>query len=68
MARSFRLPTTMTAQFDFFGSAGPRNDSALAEPRSAYLLSGAARTEWEHSIPPMDALRYSITFRNLCER
>jgi alkylated DNA repair dioxygenase AlkB len=37
----------------------------VAEPRSAYLLSGAARTEWEHSIPPVDALRYSITFRNL---
>ena len=34
------------------------------DPRSAYLLSGAARTEWEHSIPPMDRLRYSITFRN----
>ena len=39
--------------------------SVIAEPRSAYLLSGAARTEWEHSIPPVDALRYSITFRNL---
>lgn len=37
----------------------------IAEPRSAYLLSGPARTEWEHSIPPVDALRYSITFRNL---
>lgn len=36
-----------------------------ARPRSAYLLSGAARTEWEHSIPPVGALRYSITFRNL---
>jgi len=36
-----------------------------AEPRSAYLLSGPARTEWEHSIPPVDALRYSVTFRNL---
>lgn len=36
-----------------------------AEPRSAYLLSGPARTEWEHSIPGVDALRYSITFRNL---
>ena len=36
----------------------------VAEPRSAYLLSGAARTEWEHSIPAMDRLRYSITFRN----
>jgi alkylated DNA repair dioxygenase AlkB len=39
-----------------------------AEPRSVYLLSGPARTEWEHSIPPVDALRYSVTFRNLRER
>jgi alkylated DNA repair dioxygenase AlkB len=39
--------------------------SVIAEPRSAYLLSGPSRTEWEHSIPPVDALRYSITFRNL---
>ena len=37
----------------------------VAEPRSAYLLSGPARTEWEHGIPPVDALRYSITYRNL---
>lgn len=41
--------------------------SLVAEPRSAYLLSGPARTEWEHSIPPVDSLRYSITFRNLRE-
>jgi alkylated DNA repair dioxygenase AlkB len=41
--------------------------SITAEPRSAYLLSGASRTEWEHSIPPVDALRYSVTFRNLRE-
>jgi alkylated DNA repair dioxygenase AlkB len=41
--------------------------SIVAEPRSAYLLSGAARTEWEHSIPAVDALRYSITFRTLRE-
>jgi alkylated DNA repair dioxygenase AlkB len=39
----------------------------VAQPRSAYLLSGSARTEWEHSIPPVNALRYSITFRNLLE-
>lgn len=36
----------------------------VAEPRSAYLLRGPSRTEWEHSIPPVDQLRYSITFRN----
>jgi alkylated DNA repair dioxygenase AlkB len=39
--------------------------NVLAEPRSAYFLSGQARSEWEHSIPPVEALRYSITFRNL---
>ena len=39
-----------------------------AEPRSAYLLSGPARTEWEHSIPAVERLRYSITFRNVRER
>jgi alkylated DNA repair dioxygenase AlkB len=38
-----------------------------AEPRSAYLLSGPARYEWEHSIPEMEALRYSVTFRTLKE-
>ena len=38
-----------------------------AEPRSAYLLSGPARSSWEHSIPPVGALRYSITFRNMRE-
>jgi alkylated DNA repair dioxygenase AlkB len=39
--------------------------SLVAEPRSAYLLRGSSRTEWEHSIPVVDALRYSITFRSL---
>jgi alkylated DNA repair dioxygenase AlkB len=41
--------------------------SLTAEPRSAYLLSGPARTEWEHSIPEVDTMRYSITFRNFRE-
>ena len=40
----------------------------VAEPRSAYLLRGESRTVWEHSIPPVDALRYSVTWRNLRER
>ena len=37
----------------------------VAEPRSGYVLDGAARWVWEHSIPPVAALRYSITFRHL---
>ena len=39
-----------------------------AEPRSIYLLRGPSRTEWEHSIPGVESLRYSITFRNVLER
>ncbi len=46
------------------GSSWERYSLAV-EPRSAYLLRGAARTEWEHSIPAVEALRYSITFRSL---
>ncbi|MFG3710343.1 alpha-ketoglutarate-dependent dioxygenase AlkB [Micromonospora sp. NPDC047730] len=34
-------------------------------PRSAYVLAGAARTSWQHSIPPVPALRHSVTFRQL---
>jgi alkylated DNA repair dioxygenase AlkB len=33
--------------------------------RSGYLITGAARREFEHSIPATTALRYSITFRTL---
>jgi alkylated DNA repair dioxygenase AlkB len=42
--------------------------SLTAEPRSAYLLSGPSRTVWEHSIPPLGELRYSVTFRNFARQ
>jgi alkylated DNA repair dioxygenase AlkB len=35
------------------------------EPRSAYVIRGEARTAYEHHIPAVGALRYSITFRSL---
>jgi alkylated DNA repair dioxygenase AlkB len=38
--------------------------SLTAEPRSVYLLQGPSRMEWEHSIPAVDSLRYSVTFRS----
>lgn len=38
------------------------------DPRSAYLLSGEVRHEWEHSIAPGDELRFSITFRTLSDK
>ena len=38
------------------------------ERRSAYLLSGESRWEWEHRITPGDELRFSITFRALSDK
>ena len=37
----------------------------LLAPRSAYVLAGAARWSWQHSIPAVAELRYSVTFRTL---
>lgn len=49
--------------------AGQRWERASREllPRSAYLLRGVARDVWQHSVPPVDMLRYSVTFRSLRE-
>lgn len=41
-----------------------RFDQTL-EPRSAYVIGGEARSAWQHSIPPTEALRYSITYRTV---
>jgi alkylated DNA repair protein (DNA oxidative demethylase) len=46
------------------GGGAATCEIALA-PRSAYLLRGAARWAWQHSIPAVKALRYSVTFRTL---
>jgi len=43
---------------------GCRYSLTLA-PRSLYVLGGAARAAWQHMIPPVPALRYSLTFRTL---
>ncbi len=52
--------------FRFRKKAGEdwKRASIRLAPRSAYLLRGPARTEWEHSIPGVERLRYSLTFRN----
>jgi alkylated DNA repair dioxygenase AlkB len=39
--------------------------AVTVSPGSLYLLSGAARREWQHCIRPVDTLRYSLTFRTL---
>jgi alkylated DNA repair dioxygenase AlkB len=35
------------------------------EPRSAYIMQGPVRWQWQHSVAATRALRYSITFRTL---
>lgn len=48
------------------GKGTERQTTAVElEPRSIYLLTGPARSEWEHMIPPGTETRYSITFRTL---
>ena len=50
-------------------SAGAFERASLeVEPRSAYLLSGEVRREWEHRILPGEQLRFSITFRTLSDK
>jgi DNA oxidative demethylase len=48
------------------GHGAARRTRAIAlEPRSAYVLDGAARWQWQHAIPPGRRERYSVTFRTL---
>ncbi|CAN7480701.1 alpha-ketoglutarate-dependent dioxygenase AlkB [Rhizobacter sp. LjRoot28] len=37
--------------------------TAHVAPRSAYLIGGPARWQWQHSVAPTDELRWSITLR-----
>ena len=59
------LGTAATLRFRQRTSSGFRRASVEVAPRSAYLLAGEARHDWEHSIAPGEHLRFSITFRTL---
>jgi alkylated DNA repair dioxygenase AlkB len=61
------LLAAATMRFRKTQGAGWRRISHTVRPRSIYILDGEARTEWEHSIPPVSELRYSITFRTLAK-
>ena len=54
-------------RFRFQRGAGEdrQTRSVLLPPRSVYVLAGAARWQWQHSIPLTKEPRYSITFRTL---
>ena len=62
------LASPATMRFRQRRPDGFRRASVQLEPRSAYLLSGEVRQEWEHRSAPGDTLRFSITFRSLSEK
>jgi alkylated DNA repair dioxygenase AlkB len=61
------LLSACTLRFRRKADGGWERLSLIAEARSAYLLRGPSRAEWQHSIPPVDDLRYSVTFRSFRE-
>jgi alkylated DNA repair dioxygenase AlkB len=68
--RIFGLSLGSPCRFRFRRAAGDKwQRFALdAASRSIYMIAGAARQEWEHSIPAVDAPRHSITFRTMVDR
>jgi alkylated DNA repair dioxygenase AlkB len=68
-ARIFGLSLGSDCRFRFRKKTGDRWQRHTLETRarSLYEMSGPARWEWEHSIPPVGAPRYSITFRTMAD-
>lgn len=66
IAVSLLAPCTL--RFRREDSGGWQRAKQRVAARSAYLLRGPARSDWEHSIPPLDRLRYSVTFRSLVDK
>jgi alkylated DNA repair dioxygenase AlkB len=65
--RASDLQHLLVTQYGPGAAIGWRWDrvSLELEPCSIYLLRGPARSDWEHSIPAVDSLRYSLTFRSV---
>jgi alkylated DNA repair dioxygenase AlkB len=65
--RVFGLSLGSACRFRFRRHVGEKWERFTldAEPRSLYMMSGASRQVWEHSIPGVEAPRYSITFRTM---
>ena len=59
--RPYRFPQSTTLPS---GRRSATHEVALAR-RSAYLMTQDSRTAYEHRIPPVAELRYSVTFRTI---
>lgn len=68
--RVFGLSLGSPCKFRFRKAAGEKwqRFTLPAAPRSLYMMSGASRQVWEHSIPAVESPRYSITFRTMVEK
>jgi alkylated DNA repair dioxygenase AlkB len=65
----FGLSLGSECKFRFRRKAGAKwqRFTLDAQPRSLYVLSGEARSIWEHSIPEVETPRYSLTFRTMAD-
>src|SRR5215510_3264091 len=65
----FGLSLASACKFRFRRKAGNKWErfTLNAQPRSLYVMTGASRHVWEHSIPPVETPRYSITFRTMTQ-
>ena len=60
------LGSTAVLRFRPYPPVAPRREDVVklrAAPRSIYAMRGPARWGWQHSVAPVDELRWSITFR-----
>ncbi|HEY0629220.1 MAG TPA: alpha-ketoglutarate-dependent dioxygenase AlkB [Sphingomicrobium sp.] len=62
------LGAPATLRFRRRTESGFQRASLELKPRSAYLLSGEVREQWEHGIAEHGSRRFSITFRTLSAR
>ena len=60
--RPYVAPRALASQQDRRRTA---THEVVLDPRSGYLMRGKSRTSYEHHIPAVRDLRYSITFRTL---
>lgn len=68
--RIFGLSLRSPCKFRFRRAAGDKwqRYTLDAAPCSLYMMSGESRRVWEHSIPAVEATRFSITFRTMADR
>jgi alkylated DNA repair dioxygenase AlkB len=68
--RVFGLSLGFACKFRFRGPACTKRErfTLEARQRSIYMMSGPSRQVWGHSIPAVEALRYSITFRTMAAK